>query len=49
LSSFAAVRDDFLDACAAAWTAQRIFAGAAECLSKAAARDGRGIDMAMWF
>lgn len=42
-------RDDFLDACAAAWTAQRLFAGAAERLPKAVVRDSRGLDMAMWF
>jgi predicted RNase H-like nuclease len=42
-------RDDFLDACAAAWTARRVFGGAAERLPSKAERDGRGLDMAMWF
>jgi predicted RNase H-like nuclease len=42
-------RDDFLDACAAAWTARRVFDGAAERLPRNVVRDGRGLDMAMWF
>jgi predicted RNase H-like nuclease len=42
-------RDDFIDACAAAWTARRVFDGAAERLPKTVVRDGRGLDMAMWF
>jgi predicted RNase H-like nuclease len=42
-------RDDFIDACAAAWTARRVFDGAAERLPNNAVRDSRGLDMAMWF
>jgi predicted RNase H-like nuclease len=42
-------RDDFIDACAAAWTARRVFEGAAERLPNKVVRDGRGLDMAMWF
>jgi predicted RNase H-like nuclease len=42
-------RDDFIDACAAAWTAQRVFDGAAERLPSNIERDSRGLDMAMWF
>jgi predicted RNase H-like nuclease len=41
--------DDFLDACAAAWTARRIFIGAAERLPRTVERDNRGLDMAIWF
>jgi predicted RNase H-like nuclease len=42
-------RDDFIDACAAAWTARRVFDGTAERLPSNATRDSRGLDMAMWF
>jgi len=42
-------RDDFIDACAAAWTARRVFDGAAERLPSNVVRDRRGLDMAMWF
>ena len=43
-------RDDFIDACAAAWTARRVFSNvAAERLPNKVVRDGRGLDMAMWF
>ena len=42
-------RNDFLDACAAAWTARRVFDGVAERLPHNALRDGRGLDMAMSF
>ncbi len=42
-------RDDFIDACAAAWTARRVFADAAERLPTNVVRDSRGLDMAMWF
>jgi predicted RNase H-like nuclease len=41
-------RDDFIDACAAAWTARRVFDGAAERLPSNTVRDSRGLDMAMW-
>ncbi len=41
-------RDDFLDACAAAWTARRVFDGTAERLPSKVERDRRGLDMAMW-
>jgi predicted RNase H-like nuclease len=44
-------RDDFLDACAALWTAQRIYRSVAKRIPKAdePEHDGRGIDMAIWF
>jgi predicted RNase H-like nuclease len=42
-------RDDFLDACAAAWTARRIFRGIGKRLPKTLVRDSRGLDMAMWY
>lgn len=42
-------RDDFLDACAATWTARRITQGAGERLPPLCEVDGRGLDMAMWF
>ena len=42
-------RDDFIDACAAAWTARRVSDGMAERLPSNAVRDSRGLDMAMWF
>ena len=42
-------RDDFLDACAAAWTARRVLRDEAERLPREVVRDGRGLDMAMWF
>ncbi|HEX2135534.1 MAG TPA: DUF429 domain-containing protein [Microvirga sp.] len=41
-------RDDFLDACAAAWTARRVAAGRARRLPAAVERDARGLDMAIW-
>lgn len=41
--------DDFIDACAAAWTARRVFDGVAERLPTNVVRDSRGLDMAMWF
>jgi predicted RNase H-like nuclease len=42
-------RDDFLDACAAAWTALRIRRGVAGRFPHAAVSDARGLDMAIWF
>jgi predicted RNase H-like nuclease len=42
-------RDDFIDACAVAWTARRVFGGVAERLPSKVVRDGRGLDMAIWF
>jgi predicted RNase H-like nuclease len=42
-------RDDFLDACAALWTAQRIYRGIAKRLPDKSERDQRGLDMAIWF
>lgn len=42
-----AVRNDFLDACACAWTAQRILFGAAETLPKDPAKDANGLEMAI--
>jgi predicted RNase H-like nuclease len=40
--------DDFLDACAAAWTAQRIFRREAVRFPATAEFDERGLDMAIW-
>ncbi|MCJ2086451.1 DUF429 domain-containing protein [Methylobacterium sp. E-005] len=42
-------RDDFLDACAALWTARRISAGLAERLPEQLDLDSRGLDQAIWF
>lgn len=42
-------RDDFLDACAAVWTALRIKRGIAGRFPHAVERDARGLDMAIWF
>jgi predicted RNase H-like nuclease len=42
-------RDDFLDACAALWTAERIYRGIAKRVPATIECDGRGLDMAMWF
>jgi predicted RNase H-like nuclease len=43
-------RDDFLDACAALWTAERIQKGAAKRVPAIVEKpDARGLDMAMWF
>jgi predicted RNase H-like nuclease len=42
-------RDDFLDACAAAWTASRIRRAEAGRFPAAAVCDARGLDMAIWF
>ncbi len=41
-------RDDFVDACAAAWTAERIFKNEAIRFPPKANFDDRGIDMAIW-
>lgn len=48
-SDFKVGRDDFLDACAAAWTAQRIALELAERFPIASDRDACGLDMAIWF
>jgi predicted RNase H-like nuclease len=40
--------DDLLDACAAAWTAQRILAGEAIRFPAVPDLDGTGLDMAIW-
>jgi predicted RNase H-like nuclease len=40
--------DDFLDACAAAWTAHRILQGRAVRFPSAPDLDERGLDMAIW-
>lgn len=42
-------RDDFLDACAAIWTARRVAAGEAARLPAATDFDARGLDQAIWF
>jgi predicted RNase H-like nuclease len=49
LGKISSTRNDFIEACAAAWTARRVFNGAAERLPTNLVRDGRGLDMAMWF
>jgi predicted RNase H-like nuclease len=51
LSTLRSGRDDFLDACAALWTAERIYRGIARRIPKAeeSEHDGRGLDMAIWF
>jgi predicted RNase H-like nuclease len=41
--------DDFLDACAALWTAERIYRGTATRIPAIVERDARGLDMAMWY
>jgi predicted RNase H-like nuclease len=48
LGKLGSTRDDFLDGCAAAWTARRVFNSVAERLPKSVVRDSRGLDMAMW-
>jgi predicted RNase H-like nuclease len=42
-------RDDFLDACAALWTAERIYRGDAKRIPETTEYDSRGLDMAIWF
>jgi predicted RNase H-like nuclease len=42
-------RADFLDACAALWTAERIHRGTAKRVPDLNEFDARGLDMAMWF
>ena len=42
-------RDDFIDACAALWTAERVIRGIAMRIPETIERDSRGLDMAMWF
>jgi predicted RNase H-like nuclease len=42
-------RDDFLDACAALWTAERIYRGTAKRIPAMVECDVRGLDMALWF
>ena len=49
LGSLRSGRDDFIDASAAAWTARRVFHGVAQRLPGNVTRNGRGLDMAMWF
>lgn len=51
LSTLRSGRDDFLDACAALWTAERICRGVARRIPHAEEQeyDGRGLDMAIWF
>jgi predicted RNase H-like nuclease len=41
--------DDFLDACAALWTAERIYRGTAKRFPPIPECDARGLDMAIWF
>ena len=43
-----AAPDDLLDACAAAWTAQRLAAGIARSWPEAPERDAHGLPMAIW-
>ena len=51
LSTIRSGRDDFLDACAALWTAERIYRGTAKRIPSTdkPERDERGLDMAIWF
>jgi predicted RNase H-like nuclease len=49
LPEFKVGRDDFLDACAALWTARRIAEGKACRLPRHVDLDARGLDMAIWF
>lgn len=42
-------RDDFLDACAALWTARRIVSGTGERFPALPDLDIRGLDQAIWF
>jgi predicted RNase H-like nuclease len=42
-------QDDFLDACAALWTAERIYRGTAKRIPPVPECDARGLDMAIWF
>ena len=49
LTALRSGRDDFLDACAALWTAERIYRGIAKRLPDEPERDERGLDMAIWF
>jgi len=48
LSSFAAVRDDLLDACAVAWTAARYAAGTAYSLPDPPEVFSDGIPASIW-
>ena len=50
LSTLRSGRDDFLDACAALWTAERIYRGIARRIPNAEEPeyDERGLDMAIW-
>jgi predicted RNase H-like nuclease len=41
-------RNDFLDACAVAWTARRIWEGVAERFPSTPQFDAKGLDMAIW-
>ena len=51
LSTLRSGRDDFLDACAALWTAQRIYVKRAKRIPNDGEQeyDARGLDMAIWF
>jgi predicted RNase H-like nuclease len=50
LSTLRSGRDDFLDACAALWTAERIYRGTAKRFPSAdkLERNEHGLDMAIW-
>ena len=49
-SEIVAKRDDFLDACAAAWTARRIARGQAEVMPRGGVpKDAKGVRMEMWY
>jgi predicted RNase H-like nuclease len=48
-TTLSAGREDFLDACAALWTAERICRGTAKRVPSLKEFDARGLDMAMWF
>jgi predicted RNase H-like nuclease len=49
LTEVKAARDDVFDACAALWTAERIYRGDAERIPDTVHLDVRGLDMAIWY
>ena len=51
LSTLRSGKDDFLDACAALWTAERIYRGTAKRIPSDGEQEHgkRGLDIAIWF
>jgi predicted RNase H-like nuclease len=47
-SGLGVAHNDFLDACATLWTAERIYRGTAKRIPPEPDRDERGLDMAIW-